>query len=440
MSLDFEAIVKLCRLASRCDLQGSSLYLEVRNSQEIERLVTDASAYRQPEIYIRQQQQHCALSSISMDVAVELRFDGLVSNNKVFAANLGSLLGYQQGLFLVNAPPEYFLLEEGYATGDLAVPTLIQAYQRLPKLFELLRSISDVVIGDGTSSPTFVLLSGKRLDISVSYDVNTLSFMPSGEVIDEMLVELGGAPFVDAKKNLFKKVVARLLETAPIEARFDIFVQRFDTVHDVFAADFELYITEFDFEKVREGFEQKRMTFVLQLNNATSDLLTKILAIPIAQGLVVSQFRSGVGAALGNVALFLGSLVFAALAILLIINQQQSLSQIKHEVQIEDDALRRRFPSLHQRLDGMFDVLKRRAWLHTWMFPAAIVCLLSATTLYSGYAFFKVPPGSKMFEAHGAVSVARSDAASVHKFQSIARPEPVAGKSTASPVGKPSGH
>ncbi len=439
MSLDFEAIVRLCRIANRYDLQGSLLSLEVINSPEIERLLREASAYRQPEVYVQGQQQHCALSSIPAGAAVELRFDGLVSNNKVFATNLKSLLSYQRGLFLVTAPPEYFLLEENYATGDPTVPDLIRAYQRLPKLFELLRSVADVVIDEGTSSPTFVLLSGKRLDISVSYDVGTLGFMPSGESIDEMLVELGGAPFIDAKKNIFKKVTIRLLDTVPVETRFDTFVRCFETLRDLFAADLELYITEFDFEKVREGFEQKRLTFILQLNNATSDLLTKILAIPIAQGLVVSQFKNEATAVLGNIALFLGSLVFATLAILLIVNQQQSLSQIKQEIRIEEDALQRRFPGLHQRLDRMFDVLKRRAWLHAWMFPIVIGCLLSATTLYSGYAFFKVPPGSKMFETRGPMSV-EGDGAGTREFRGAAKPGPVVGKSSVPRVGGPVSH
>ena len=394
MSADFEAIVKLCRLAVRYELQGASLRVEVANSPEVHRLVADAAAYRQADFYIGAQQQHRTLSTIPAGTEIELRFEGLTSNQKVFSQCLVSLLSYQQGLFLSNAPPEYFLLEEQYATGDAHVPDTVQAYQRIPKLCELIRSVADVVLDDGTPSPTFVVLGGKRMDIGVNYNISALMAFPAATSIEALAVELQGPPFVDAKKSLFKKVIVRLLETVPQERRFTELVKRFDVARQLFAADFDLYSTEFNFEKVRESFEQKRLAFVLQLNNTTSDLLGKMLAIPIGQGLIVSQLKSDPAASVGNMALMLGSFVFAAFAVLLIVNQQQSLKQIKAEIEMENEVLERRFPQLYQRVEEMFKALRRRASLHTWAFPVVVLTLLIATTAYSGYAFLRVPPGT----------------------------------------------
>lgn len=393
MSADFEAIVSLCRNAARHELQGASLYIHVHNSEEVDRLAAQASAYRQPEIYVEGVQQHRALSAIAHGTLVELRFDGLTSNQKVFAKSLEDLLRYQQGLFLYKAPPEYYLLSERYAAGDTVVPEAVAAYQRVPKLFEVIRSLSDVVLSDGTPSPSFVVLDGKRMDIVAKYGIDTLKVFPSADSIEALAVELGSPPFIDAKKRLFKKVLVRLLETVPEEQRLAELVKRFDVARQAFAADFDLYSTEFDFEKVRESFEQKRLAFVLQLNSATSDLLGKMLAIPVGQGLIVSQLKDDPSASVGNVALMLGSLVFASFAFLLIVNQHQSLRQIKNEIQLESEAVQRRFPQLYQRIEDMFKVLRRRAALHTWAFPAVVIVLLAATTTYSGYAFMRVPPG-----------------------------------------------
>lgn len=392
MSADFEAIVGLCRLAVRCELQGASLCIEIENSAEVDRLATAASAYRQPDLYVGGQQQHRALSAIAAGTVVEMRFNGLASNQKVIAQNLEQLLSYQQGLFLYNAPPEYFLLDEGYATGDDQAPELVKAYQRVPRLFELIRTVADVVLGDGTASPTFVVLGGKRMDLAAKYDIETLRVLPAADSVEALAVELQSPPFVEAKKNLFKKVLVRLLEATPQEQRFGELARRFEAVRQAFAADFDLYSTEFNFEKVRESFEQKRLAFVLQLNATTSDLLGKMLAIPLGQGLIVSQLKNDSAASVGNVALLLGSWIFAAFAILLLLNQHHSLKQIKQEIKVENDSLKVRFPQLHQRISGMFTQLQRRAALHTWAFPAVVAALLVATTAYSTYAFTKVPP------------------------------------------------
>lgn len=399
MSADFEAIVKLCRNAVRQELQGASLRIEIANSEDVDGLATQASAYRQPDIYINGIQQHRALSTIAHGTLVELHFDGLTSNQKVIAKSLEDLLRYQQGLFLYRAPDEYYLLAERYAIGDEVVPESVQAYQRVPKLFEVIRSISDVVLGDGTPSPSFVVLGGKRMDIIAKYGVETLRDFPSTEDIDALSVDLNSLPFIDAKKRLFKKVLVRMLEAVPEEQRLSELVRRFDATRQAFAADFDLYSTEFDFEKVRESFEQKRLAFVLQLNSATSELLGKMLAIPVGQGLIVSQLKVDPSASIGNVALMLGSLVFAAFALLLIVNQHHSLQQIRSEIRLENDAVQRRFPQLYQRIEDMFKVLRRRAALHTWAFPAVVVVLLIATTTYSIYAFMQVPPGNEWIAA-----------------------------------------
>ncbi|MCS3358832.1 hypothetical protein NYL07_02925 [Xanthomonas translucens pv. translucens] len=399
MSADFEAIVKLCRRAARNELLGASLHLAIEKNDDVVRLVDEASAYRVPDIFIGGRQQHEHLSHIADGIEVELRFDGLTSNQKVIAQNLRSMLKYQQGFFLYKAPPEYYLLDEKYAIGDPVVPGIVQAYQRVPRLFDFIQSISDVTLDSGSPFPSFVVLGGKRLDIVANYSVDVLAKLPPADEIEALIVTVQTAPLLDAKRGLFKKVLVRLLEATPKELRFAKLVERFAAIVQAFEADFDLYQTEFNFEKIREGFEQKRLAFVLQLNATTTDLLGKVLAIPLGQGLIVSQLKDDPNALIGNVALMIGSLVFALLALLLILNQQNSLKQIKLEIKLESEALQARFPQLYERIEDIFKLLRRRATWHIWGFPVVIGLLLLATTVYSGYAFSKVPPWSGNAEA-----------------------------------------
>ncbi|WP_340648894.1 hypothetical protein [Pseudoxanthomonas winnipegensis] len=392
MSADFEAIVGLCRRSVSCELDGAQLRVQIAINPEVVRLEVAAAAYRQPDIFVEGHQRHAALSTFAEGTLVELRFDGLTSNSKVIAGSLDDLIAHQQGLFLYRAPPEYFLLQERYASGDDYVPPLVQAYQRLPKLFELLESVADVVLESGSAKPSFVFLAGKRMDIPATYKIEALQAIPDPTDVESLAVEILAPPLVDAKKSIFKKALIRILESSPQESRFTGLVKRFDAIRQAFSADFELYSTEFNFEKIREGFEQKRLAFVLQLNGTTTDLLGKMLAIPVGQGLIVSQLKNEPTAAIGNSALMLGSLIFATFAGLLIFNHHQSLKQIKLEIKLEKEALEMRFPQLFKRIEEMFAVLSRRAALHTWAFPAVVAILLATTTAYSIYAFLNVPP------------------------------------------------
>ena len=168
---------------------------------------------------------------------------------------------------------------------------------------------------------------------------------------------------------------------------------------EAFRADFGLYESEFNFEKVREAFEQKKLDYVLKLNSATSDSLTKLLAIPVAQGLLVSQMKSDASAVLANSALVFGALVFAAIALLILLTHKHSIGQVSEEVKMDRKVMEQRYPVQYQRVKAMYTVVESRARLAAW-YPWMLGAVLALATLLTVYAFFRVPPFGIVIPSH----------------------------------------
>jgi len=184
--------------------------------------------------------------------------------------------------------------------------------------------------------------------------------------------------------------------------RFSEFLKQFDDLIHIYRTDFELFKDEFNFETAREAFEQKRLEFVLKLDSTGTDVLNKLLAIPIGQGLLVSQLKPEASASLGNIALVLSSLVFAFIAAALISNQKHSLDQIETEIGQQKILTTSRFPLLGERLKSNFAALAARAKWHRRL-PWMLGFLLVFTTLYTVYAFSEVSPGKEWWATLQAV-------------------------------------
>jgi len=93
--------------------------------------------------------------------------------------------------------------------------------------------------------------------------------------------------------------------------------------------------------EVREGFEKKHRDLILdllfKLNASTSALYWKTLTILLCQGIIfvmLSQLNGDPEEVIGEDALIIVSLVFAAFAILSIYRHHLSTKQIRHEINL----------------------------------------------------------------------------------------------------------
>ena len=389
MTAPFVAIVSLSRLAHKKVFDDGLLSLWVNVSDQIDTLLDAVGEFRSPEVFVGGSQHFGKLSGLHSDQEVEIRISGLTSTTRAFAANLTSLLAFQSGIFLKEPAPEYYLVEEDYSNEETPLAgSAIESYKHIPRLLSFLERAADVA---STSGKTLVYLQDKRLDVEIKYLSSDLAFVPKPEEVDLLEAEIFSSPFASTKVGIFKRVLKRFLETVEPSSRLGQLMRTWPAVVESFHADFSLYESEFDFEKVREAFEQKKLDYILKLNSATSDSLTKLLAIPVAQGLLVSQMKPDASAVLANWALLLGALVFAAIALLILLNHKHSIDQIGEEIKLDRQIVEQRYPAQYLRVKAMYASVASRAQLATW-YPWVLGAVLFLGTLFTVYAFLRVPP------------------------------------------------
>lgn len=399
MTAAFVAIVCLSRYAHRKLFDDGQLWLWVwvNKSDQLDQLLDEVGEFRPPELYVNGNQHFGKLAGLPSDQEIEIRISGLTSTTRAIAANLSSLLSFQSGIFLKEPAPEYYLVDEDYSSANApSIGSAIESYQRIPRLLGFLERAADIASRDGK---TLVYLGDNRLDIDIKYTVSDLAFVPTQSDVDLLEAEIFSSPFVSTKVGIFKRILKRFLESMEPRLRLGQLMRTWVAIVEAFHADFGLYESEFNFEKVREAFEQKKLDYVLKLNSATSDSLTKLLAIPVAQGLLVSQMKSDAGAVLANWALVFGALVFATIALLILLTHKHSIDQISEEVKLDRKVMEQRYPVQYQRVKAMYTSVESRARLAGW-YPWVLGAVLALATLLTVYAFFKVPPFGIVIPSH----------------------------------------
>lgn len=389
----FYSIVSLCRQASDKHVAGSDLVITATRSVDTVAWIQDIDAG--PWNYtLRVDGADITKPVASLPEGAEfvLVVHGMVGSNKVVVNSVGDLLRYNQGEFLGGFPPDYYVIQEDYASGDSSVSLTVLAYKRTIHIISLLKKIADVAPAKANTAGEAIFFATKKIVIPLRYDASSLQAIPSESEIARLEDELFQEHHKAARLDIFKRVLTRFFDQELEFERFSQFLRRFREVKQAFDADFDIYVSGFSFDKVREDFERKKLEFVVKINSSSSDVMNKLIAIPVGQGLLASQMKSDATSGLANWALFVGSMVFAVIALMLLATQINTLVQIKQELNHEGSILKERAQPTYTQLKGMIDTLNKRLNLHCYFMPVALVFLLITTTAVTIMAFNHATP------------------------------------------------
>jgi hypothetical protein len=368
MSEHFSSLVALCRRASQRSFEHGTLTLRVDASQPVVDLVKTIEPWRDPEIHVDGTPRFEGIAAIASGTTVELSYQ-LGGNDRVLATDIGTLLAFQGGFFQSAPPKEYYLLNEDYASGEATHSDTVAGYLRIPALLALLRSLADAVLHTN-GVEELVFLATKRIVVPIHYDSNILPSVPDEFAVRALDLVLTSAPHEKDKRVLLKAALQRLTENVSEPARLEHLIKNFSAWRSNFEADFELFSTEFNFEKTREEFERKRTEYLLKCNGVVTDILTKLLAIPVGQGLLASQMKTTAESGMANLALLAGGAVFFIIGIFILVHHVDSLSQILREFEAECEGVRTAFPETYKRLEGTMEAVRKRiARSRRWIPP-----------------------------------------------------------------------
>ena len=226
------------------------------------------------------------------------------------------------------APNRFYVADLDYCyPADAATdqPEEIRLYLEATQLFQGLRLAADHEDRNG-----LIFLHQKKLQVTPEY---TAEHLRSLSKLTHFEQEYISASIHKQQKATMLRTVLFDLFKGQERIPFSAVLARFDELVDQIDASYQLYISEFSFQKVKAEVEKEKLEFTTKLNKVFSDIQNQLLAVPAALILVGGQMESTGGWSIKNVLIWIGALVFALLMDLLINNQRHTLEAIKLEIE-----------------------------------------------------------------------------------------------------------
>ncbi|MBD9377625.1 hypothetical protein [Pseudoxanthomonas sp. PXM04] len=391
----FESIVQLCRLAETSTIAGTDLVLHARKSAETSPLLQaiEAAQWR-TTVVADGSELIIPVDKISDNKEIVIYVHGMTRSSEVFVNNIGMLLKYDGGKFLYTEPSNFYLIQENYSRGEVPVHKVVEQYRRAIRIVDFIRQIADDIRQDASGSSSAVFLTSRKLLVPLTYQNWDLDKVVEDSEIEEIENEVLKEHHGEARKDIARRALVRLLAGVQQDERFSTFIRSMRNFRESFLADFDIYISAFNFDKTRDDFERKKLDYVIKLNAIGNDAMGKLLAIPVGQGLLASQMKNEVELALANKALLVGSFIFAVIALMILISYVLSILHLRDEFNVEVKILKERSFPTYRKLAPMVRGLKFRIQVHLWGIPGVMLTLLAVTTCLtlSAYKAIVVAP------------------------------------------------
>lgn len=304
-------------------------------------------------------------------------------DNCVFAKDMAELLSAYSRQ--ITPPVEFYVADIGYhhkKSSPVTEPK-IQAYFDTAKFLQELDKISDLQSSPSRRKITF--LHGEKLEISTEYTVEDLACLTDSDTFYR--------DFVDSdihktqKSSIIKSVLIEMLKSNEIDRlTFPCLLKRFREFTDRVNSNYQLYVTEFSFEKIKSQVESEKLDFTLKINKVFSDIQNQLLAIPLALVLIGSQIEPETSITAKNTALFLGAVIFSLLMSLLLRNQTHSLKSIKVEITNQWKEMKEKHLFSSERLEPHYTDLRKR-YRQQRLSLALVSMVVSLLTLASACYF-----------------------------------------------------
>ncbi len=278
--------------------------------------------------------------------------------NQLFAFDIDDLL--ITPLRQLKAPTSFYVADLDYLykeNEDSEPPKLINQYLDTVKLASALISIADHTVKGHL--PKAIFLLGEKLELSLKYGKEDLQPLVG---LDKFITDFINADIhKEQKAAIIKKVLLDMLSNNEIDRlTLPCLIRRFEEFIDRVSANYQLYVSEFSFEKIKAQVEQEKFDLTLKLNKVLSDIQNQLLAVPIALIVAGSQMSSGEGFTAKNIFVLISSMVFGAFMHLLIKNQRNTLQAIETEVAFQWDLIKNKHSSAQDRFKQSYDKLETR--------------------------------------------------------------------------------
>ena len=290
------------------------------------------------------------------DETREVEFKLPSESDALFALDIDDLLRAPSRL--LTPPKKFYLADIDYLFFEEGsnLPDLVKGYIDASLFASTLNDISDHSL---PLAPKAIFLQGEKLELSLSYSSGDHSVL---EGLEKFIFDFVKADIhKDQKATIIKGVLIEMLKNNEIDRlTVSCLIKRFSEFLERVNANYQLYVSEFSFDKIKEQVESEKFEFTLKLNKVFSDIQNQLLAVPIALVLVSSQMKLSNGLSFINMSIWCGVLIFGIFMSLLIRNQRSTLNAIKLEIDSQWNSIQTKHKFVAGRLGAHYFYLKSR--------------------------------------------------------------------------------
>ncbi|MDC7714602.1 hypothetical protein PQU96_10775 [Vogesella sp. LYT5W] len=288
-------------------------------------------------------------------------------------------------------PPSRFYLADDDCLCEGDAPALaqsVQHYLAAAKLYSLLGQAADHQGGVG-SAKSLIFLHKEKIELAPEYTISDLRELPGIVGFQSDFIE--STTHKEQKKTIVKTVLLEMFAGRGRVPFAELLVQFRDFMEKVHAS-YQLYVSEFSFQKVKELIEKEKLDATIKLNKVFSDIQNQLLAVPAALILAGGQMENSHDWTGKNVLIWLGVLVFAILMTLLVRNQRHTLHAVKQEIDQQWEQIRGKYHSVAERFQESYKQLDLR-YNHQEMLIKVVSMLVTLALAVTTYMLlhFSVP-------------------------------------------------
>jgi len=282
----------------------------------------------------------------------------------------------------VSNPGVFYLADSDffYQGNRETAPDFIKNYLNVVLFYERLREIANHEGGVG-SAKTLIFIQKEKLEITPDYEKEDLQELSN---LDGFIKFLSDDLHKEQKLTIIRTVLLDMFKdrkTVPFSSLLLSFKDFLEKINNTY----ELYVSEFSFQKVKAEIEKEKLDATIKLNKTFSDVQNQLLAVPAALILVSGQMvNDGGGWATKNISIWLGSLIFAAFMTLLIRNQRHTLIAVKQEIDQQWQQIKNKHHDVADRFENSYkelDIRYKHQKLLISFVSLLVAIVLGASTL-----------------------------------------------------------
>ncbi|QTL41034.1 hypothetical protein HGO23_06770 [Xenorhabdus budapestensis] len=283
---------------------------------------------------------------------------------------------------LYKEPPNYYIKEVKFFSGDHDIPKLIANYRAVLSFFSLLKESSAYF---DESSYEIVFFDSELFKISINYSYCTIQELNKDD-LDSLMLCFDDDTHREQKLSILIKSMQTITENVQPASIFEYILNNIRLLRFQFDKGYRVFVSAFSYDKVMDQLRIAKVEEMGKIHKVFSDIQNQILGIPVATIIISTQMKptkSWDYQAIINSSVLFGCLIFVCLVMLMLFNQLQTLKTIKEEIDHRKKQIKKEYSSIEGDISGVFSSISNRLLIQSIAFYIILMILVFGLMLTS---------------------------------------------------------